>query len=211
MPVRLLLLLLVLPLPLVPAEAPASTATSAQAPATTPAATPAATPVAAPVATPAPTAVQSAPVFSDAEWQRAQGGSAPAAPGEGVVGKAAFGLMVSLVAIALVAGGLAYALRRFGMRRVLPGRGRHLTVIETVPLGFKRSVSLLRLGDQVLVVGQGEHDLSHLATLPASVLDPVAPAPTGDAGAPATPPAPSPAVPPSAFRTVLDSLSGRRA
>jgi flagellar biosynthetic protein FliO len=192
MPVRFLLaILLVLPLPLVPAEAPAPASGQP------------------PVATPAP-ATQSAPIFSDAEWQRAQGGSAPAAPGEGVVGKAALGLVISLVAIALVAGGLAYALRRFGMRRVLPGRGRHLTVIETVPLGFKRSISLLRIGDQLLVVGQGEHDLNHLATLPASVLDPAAPAPTGDAGAPAAPAAPTPAAPPSAFRAVLDSLSGRR-
>jgi flagellar biogenesis protein FliO len=108
----------------------------------------------------------------------------------------------------VVAAGLAYAARRLGMKRVLPGRGRHLTVVETVPLGFKRSVSLLRIGDQVLVVGQGEHDLSHLATLPASVLDAVqerpAVVPAPDAPAPTTP------APPSVFRGMLDAMARRR-
>jgi flagellar biogenesis protein FliO len=147
-------------------------------------------------------------LFTDAEWQRGQGTGATATPDSGVVGKAAVGLLLSLVAIAVVAAGLAFALRKLGMRRVLPGRGRHLTVIETVPLGFKRSVSLLRIGDQVLVVGQGEHDLSHLATLPASVLDaPLSkPALTEmvDTTTPTAPPA-------SAFRAVLETITGRRA
>lgn len=186
--VRLLLLIVLLPLPLCPAEAPA-----------------------APVAGAAQAATQPAPVFTDAEWQRSQSGAASAPSEGGVVGKAATGLVLSLLAILVVAGGLAWAARKFGMKRVLPGRGRHLTVIETVPLGFKRSVSLVRIGDQVLVVGQGEHDLSHLATLPASVLDePTAKTP------PAVAPEPAPTTsttvpPPSAFRAVLDSLTGRRA
>lgn len=189
--VRLLLLILLMPLPLIPAEAPVTP-----------------TPAAAPVAQPGP----AKPVFSDAEWQRSQGGTAAApADGGGVVGKAAIGLLLSLLAIAVVAAGLAYAARKFGMRRVLPGRGRHLTVIETVPLGFKRSVSLVRIGDQVLVVGQGEHDLSHLATLPASVLDepPGKPTATEAVAAPIIPAPTTP--PPSAFRAVLDNLTGRRA
>ncbi len=193
--VRLLLLILLLPLPLIPAEAPSAVPAAPTVPtATQPAA-------------PAP-----APVFSDAEWQRSQSGPAAAPPeGSGVVGKAAVGLLVSLMAIAVVAAGLAYAARKFGMRRVLPGRGRHLTVIETVPLGFKRSVSLLRIGDQVLVVGQGEHDLSHLATLPASILDEPSSRPVPvEAQAVHPPPAPTTPPPSSAFRAVLDSLSGRR-
>jgi flagellar protein FliO/FliZ len=195
--VRLLLLILMLPLPLSPQEAPVAKP--------------------APVAAVAPSATTSttpppAPVFSDAEWQRSQGGAAAApADGGGVVGKAAIGLLLSLLAIAVVAAGLAYAARKFGMRRVLPGRGRHLTVIETVPLGFKRSVSLVRIGDQVLVVGQGEHDLSHLATLPASVLEEKPGKPTS-AEPLAVPIIPAPTTPPpSAFRNVLDSITGRRA
>lgn len=210
MPARLLLLLiLVLPLPLQPAEAPATAI-----PPPTASQPAAAAPAAVPASVPAKGTPPSAPLFTDVEWQRGQGNGATATPdGSGVVGKAAVGLLLSLVAIAVIAAGLAYALRKLGMRRVLPGRGRHLTVIETVPLGFKRSVSLLRIGDQVLVVGQGEHDLSHLATLPASVLDaqlsksaPTAPivGAVEVTTAPTTPPA-------SAFRAVLESITGRRA
>lgn len=190
--VRLLLLIVLLPLPLCPGEGPS------EAPATP-----------APAVEAAP-AVQPAPLFTDAEWQRSQGGASAPADGGGVVGKAATGLVLSLLAIIVVAGGLAWAARKFGMKRVLPGRGRHLTVIETVPLGFKRSVSLVRIGDQVLVVGQGEHDLSHLATLPASVLDE---APPKTPAAPVTEPVPAAPTtpPPSAFRALLDNLTGRRA
>ena len=197
MPSRLLLLILLLPFPLYPAEAPA---------AATPGARPTAT---APAVTTAP--ATAAPLFTDAEWQHGQGSGNPAQEGSGVVGKAAVGLLVSLVVIAVIAGGLAFAVRKLGMRRVLPGRGQYLKVIETVPLGFKRSVSLVRIGDQVLVVGLGEHDLSHLATLPASVLDEL-PARTGGAVLSGVPD-PAPAVPPpaSAFRAVLDSIVGRRA
>jgi hypothetical protein len=67
-----------------------------------------------------------------------------------------------------------------------------------------------------LVVGQGEHDLSHLATLPASILDeptakkvekvePVIDAPGVDASVvtQSSPPA-------AGFRAVLDALAGRR-
>jgi len=196
MPTRLLLLLiLLLPLPLHSAEVPAP-APQTPAPA---------------IGQPVPPTT-SAPLFTDAEWQRGQGGGAvSASPDSGVVGKAIGGLLLSLVAIAVVAGVLAYLLRKLGMRRVLPGRGRHLSVIETVPLGFKRSVSLLRIGDQVLVVGQGEHDLSHLATLPASVLD-ARPEKTTQAEMADAPVTPVPSAPPaSAFRAVLDTISGRRA
>ena len=129
-----------------------------------------------------------------------------------MVGKAAVGLLLSLVAIAAVAAGLAFAVRKLGMRRVLPGRGHHLKVIETVQVGFKRSVSLIRIGDQVLVVGLGDHDVSHLATLPASVLDEPAPRPVEPvSSAPESLPATTPVPPASAFRAVLDTIVGPRA
>ncbi len=196
--IRLLLLILLLPFPLMPAE----TAVEA--------------PVAAPVPAPATSAATPAPIFTDAEWQRGQGKASSVPEGSGVVGKAAVGLLISLAVIAVIAGGLAYAVRKLGMRRVLPGRGHHLKVIETVPLGFKRSVSLVRIGDQVLVIGLGEHDLSHLATLPASVLDDPATSapgatpdmPVGTTAALLSPPVVPPA---SAFRAIFDSVAGRRA
>lgn len=142
-------------------------------------------------------------VFSDAEWassQPATPGPAAAAPtATAVVGSVA----VSLVVVVGVAVGLGLLLKRLGVRRLVAGKGRHLEVVESVPVAFKRQVSLVRIGDQVVLVGVGEHELCHLGTLPASVLA-LPPA--------AAPAAPSPAVPaapvaPSAFQQVLARLA----
>jgi flagellar biogenesis protein FliO len=218
MRIGVLLLILIFSCPLYPAEGPEKSAVPTPV-VVAPVAGPAAGSVTSPAvgAVPQASAPSATPLFSDAEWQRAQGGAAqPQAGSNEVVAKAGLGLLLSLVAIAVIAGVLAIIMRKMGMKRVLPGRGRHLTVIETVPLGFKRSVSLLRIGDHVLVVGQGEHDLSHLATLPASILDeptakkvekvePVIDAPGVDASVvtQSSPPA-------AGFRAVLDALAGRR-
>ncbi len=155
------------------------------------------------------------PFLSDAEWGKASTGPASGPAGSGVAGQAAVSMMISLAAVVAVALLLALAVKKLKVRRLLPGRGRHLQVIETVPLGFKRAVSLVRIGDQVLVLGQGEHEVSHLATLPASVLD-ESPRPgpvPGMAAAPA--PAPlRPVTPPpagvSAFQTTLERAVERR-
>jgi len=177
-----------------------------------------------PAITPRPTlstatsAAATEPIFTDSEWQRQQPSMTAPATGGAVVGQAAIGLMVSLVIIAGLAWALAWASKRFGMRRVMPGRGQHLQVIETVPLGFKRAICLVRIHDQVLVVGQGEHELCHLATFPASVLATVGAAPavapfvavTKKVDINETESAPQPPQPSSAFRQVLESLGGRR-
>ena len=212
MRICLLLIILILPLPLYQAEAPAaatqpvvvSTVVTPFSPEKSALSAGSTVPGVAPSSSTTP----AAPLFSDAEWQHSQAGATQPQSGSGVVAKAGLGLLLSLVAIAIIAGVLAIVLRKLGMRRVLPGRGRHLTVIETVPLGFKRSVSLLRIGDQVLVVGQGEHDLSHLATLPASILNEPTPKtvePVIDAPIVGQPPPPA-----AGFRAVLDAIAGRR-
>lgn len=213
MRIGVLLLILIFPYSLYPAEGPEKIAVPA--PAAAQVALPAAGSATAssPGVTSPKSAIPVAPLFSDVEWQHGQGGNAQPQTGSGsVVAKAGLGLLLSLVAIAVIAGVLAVILRKMGMKRVLPGRGRHLTVIETVPLGFKRSISLLRIGDQVLVVGQGEHDLSHLATLPASILDEpttkkVQPVDTSGVDAPTVA---QPTPPAAGFRAVLDALAGRR-
>lgn len=106
------------------------------------------------------------PVFSDAEWAATQ---TPAtrptaeAPGWGTVASMGVGLLV-VVGLAI---GLGYAAKRLGARRLLGGRGRNLELLETIQIGPRRSLALVRLGGQWLVVGMGEKELSHIATLPA--------------------------------------------
>jgi flagellar biogenesis protein FliO len=152
------------------------------------------------------------PLFSDAEWNRTQAQAAApngAPPSTAsVAGRAAFGLVFSVGAILGVAALLAFAAKRWGVRRALPGRGRHLEVIETVPLAFKRSLVLVRISDQLLVIGQGEHELHHIAQLPASVLD--APSAHLAGRAPAPVAAPPPASPGGDFAATLARLAGRR-
>lgn len=182
----LVILLLLLWLPL------ASAAESAQAPASAP-----------------------PPLFSDAEWNRTQAQATPqngAPPSTAsVAGRAAFGLLFSVGAIIAVAVLLAFAAKRWGIRRALPGRGRHLEVIETVPLSFKRSLILVRISDQLLVIGQGEHELHQIAQLPASVLDsPPARDAVNAPAAAAEPPPPTPVAPGGDFAATLARLAGRR-
>jgi flagellar biosynthetic protein FliO len=154
-----------------------------------------------------PAAGKDQQLFTDAEWThvQAQGQQTGQVSSSGIAGRAIIGLLVSVVLIIAVAALLAYAVKRWGGRRTLPGRGRHLEVIETVPLSFKRSLSLVRIGDQLLVVGQGDHELHHLALLPASVLgQPAAPVP------PAQPTDPAASSSSPAFAATLANLMGKR-
>ncbi len=175
-----------------------------------------------PVTPTATSAASTEPIFTDSEWQRQQPTTSTPTTGGAAISQAAIGLLVSLVIIAGLAWALAWASKRFGMRRVMPGRGQHLQVIETVPLGFKRAICLVRIHDQVIVVGQGEHELCHLATFSASVLAPVGGVPAAATYAVTTEKvdaqetkiemekAPQPPQPSSAFRQLLESLGGRR-
>ncbi len=106
-------------------------------------------------------------VFSDQEWAAAQPAAAPSVaaetPGWGTVA----GLGLGLVLVVALAVGLGYAAKRLNARRLLGGKGRNLELIETIQLAPRRQLALVRLGGQWLVVGLGEKEMSHIATLPA--------------------------------------------
>ncbi len=148
-------------------------------------------------------------LFTDQEWA----GSERVKPaGDASVGTAVVRLGVALTVVLLIALVAGWALKRVNLRRFVAVRGANLRLIETVSIGPRRAVSLVRIGDQVLVVGQGERELCHLATLPASVLgETLAVEP-----APADPRSPSvrTEVPASraanAFATVLERFTGKR-
>ena len=105
------------------------------------------------------------PVFSDQEWAASQPrAAAPAtAPGWGTVASMGLGLVV-VVGLAV---GLGFAAKRLNAKRLLGGRGRNLELLETIQIGPRRSLALVRLGGQWLVVGLGEKELTHIATMAA--------------------------------------------
>lgn len=167
----------------------------------------------APVVAPAPAqseapSAQPAPMFTDQEWSATQrdlpSTAAPQAPG---VGSAA-GLLVGLVVVIGLAVGLGWLVKRLNARRLLGGRGRHLEVLETVTVGARRQLALVRCGSHWLVIGLGERELVAVATLPAP--PEAAPASAGAAAAvPAPAPEPAP-VPASPFASELGRLLGGR-
>jgi flagellar biosynthetic protein FliO len=147
------------------------------------------------------------PVFSDAEWNRHNNAVTTTAPatsaqvGSNVpVGPSIAALLGGLVLVVGLAVGLGWTAKRLGMKRLIQGQGKHLSVIETVPIGFKRQATLLRLGDQVLVVGLGEHECCHLGTFPAAALS----LPAASAPLPPT----QPTKPDGAFAGILAKLNG---
>ncbi len=124
------------------------------------------------------------------------------------VGSTLVTMLGSLILVVGIAVALGLALRRLGAtRRWLHPHGRHMEVIESVPLGLKRSITLVRIGGQVLVVGHGEQQMAHLATLDADAVQ-------GDGSA--TVAEPLATVPPddnaavSGFQERLRSLLGKR-
>ena len=111
------------------------------------------------------------------------------APGWGTVA----GMGLGLAAVVALAVGLGWAARRLNARRLLGGRGRNLELVETVQIGPRRQLALVRVAGQWLVVGLGEKELCHIATLPA----PAQPAPSAFAEelgrlVPASAPSPAP-------------------
>ena len=107
-----------------------------------------------------------AALFSDQEWAAGQAPAArpsAAAPGWGTVATMGLGLL----AVVGLAVGLGYTAKRLNARRLLGGRGRNLELLETIQVAPRRSLALVRLGGQWLVVGIGEKELSHIATMAA--------------------------------------------
>lgn len=156
-------------------------------------------PAAEPVEAPAADATKG--VFTDQEWTAAQR-PVPTATSSGPgLGTAAtmFGGLVVVVAVAVA---LGWAVKRLNARKLLGNRGRHLEVLETVAIGPRRSLALVRCGTHWLVVGMGERELISVATLPAPA----------EAVAAAMPVAVPPAEPakPSAFAHELSRLIGGR-
>jgi len=148
------------------------------------------------------------PVFTNEEWDRAQAvqrtSATPGATAAPATGPALVSIGLSLAAVVTLAVVLGWVVKKAGVKRLLPRRGEHLEVLESLPLAFKRQVYLVLVGDQVVLVGSGEHELTTLGSFPAAPFT-VPPAPAAAA------PAPSPASPVDGrFAGLLDQALGRK-
>lgn len=143
-------------------------------------------------------------LFTDQEWSTAQR-PVPSATGGGPGMGTAATMLGGLLLVVAVAVALGWAVKRLNARKLLGGRGRHLEVLETVSVGPRRSLALVRCGAHWLVVGLGERELITVATLPA-------PAPAlADGAAPAVvPPVAAEPAQPSAFASELGRLVGKQ-
>jgi flagellar protein FliO/FliZ len=85
-----------------------------------------------------------------------------------------------LICLPLVVG-LIYLVLRYGLPRQLLGvrPGRHIRVIEQVPLGPKTVVSLLRVGSKFYLVGHGEKAVAILGELEGDFPEEASPASAG--------------------------------
>ena len=78
------------------------------------------------------------------------------------------GIWVTLVLFMLL--GLALILLLGKHRRFRPGNGS-LHVVDTIPLGGRRLIHLIRCGDRKYLIGNSEKGINYLATLPSDPLE----------------------------------------
>ena len=77
------------------------------------------------------------------------------------------GLVRTIVGLAVVIGviyGLTWVLKQVKGARSASAEGAGLTSLATLPLGTNRSLHLVRAGDEVVLVGAGEHGVTPIRT-----------------------------------------------
>lgn len=133
----------------------------------------------------AETSEAASPLFTADEWERAAERSQGVGAGrdrrgqpmeDGQMTASLLRMAFALVMVVALAIAAAYLAKRFGLHRRLPGqRGQHMEVLESLPIGPKRMVTLLRINGHHVVIGHGEHAIASLASFPVtSASDPAA-------------------------------------
>lgn len=154
------------------------------------------------------------PFISDADWDRGASvaGTRDAGTTEAGEGSARpiLALVLGLSFLVVVTVGGVLLVRFAARRRVGSGSARHLHMIESLPLGLKRSLHLVRLGDQVLVVGSHEQGLTAVTSVPIATLPELLEAEARVEAAIAEPAVPPGGVPfAQAFAHAVQSVLGR--
>ncbi len=77
------------------------------------------------------------------------------------------GIVRTIVGLAVVIGviyGLTWVLKQLRSSKQDSAEGAGLTTIATLPLGTNRSLHLVRAGDEIVLVGAGEHGVTPIRT-----------------------------------------------
>ena len=78
-----------------------------------------------------------------------------------------------LAVVALVLVGLTYAVRTLNRGRIVTGTDRRLvTVVESAAVSQHSAVHVIKVGDRYYLIGGGSAGVTHIADLPAEVVDP---------------------------------------
>jgi flagellar protein FliO/FliZ len=83
------------------------------------------------------------------------------------VGTSSGGLVRTIVGLAIVIGviyGLYWVLKQVKASREATAEGSGLKTLATLPLGQNRAMHLVRAGDEVVLVGVGEHGVTPIRT-----------------------------------------------
>src|SRR3954453_3484176 len=94
-------------------------------------------------------------------------GSDKASGGAQTVGASGGSLVRTIVGLAVVIGviyGLTWVLKQVKASKQDTTAGSGLASVATLPLGTNRSLPLVRAGDEVVLVGAGEHGVTHIRT-----------------------------------------------
>jgi len=83
------------------------------------------------------------------------------------VGASGGSIVRTIVGLAVVIGviyGLTWVLKQVKASRQETTAGSGLASVATLPLGTNRSLHLVRAGDEIVLVGAGEHGVTHIRT-----------------------------------------------
>jgi flagellar protein FliO/FliZ len=86
---------------------------------------------------------------------------------ESVSGTGGGGMVRTIVGLAVVIGviyGLTWVLKQVRKSKQDSAEGAGLTTLATLPLGTNRSLHLVRAGDEIVLVGAGEHGVTPIRT-----------------------------------------------
>jgi flagellar biogenesis protein FliO len=90
-----------------------------------------------------------------------------------VTGSLIFNAIWALALIALLLLGLTYLVRLLNRGRIVAASGNRLvTIVESAAVSQHSAVHVVKVGDRYYLVGGGSAGVTHIADVPADVVDP---------------------------------------